>query len=276
MKRLLLLILITSSFLLQTADSQPRPRILGVAHVAFFVSDLQKARDFYETYLGFAEAYALKAKDGAERSIVIKINDTQYIELTSDKPKEDGRLAHVAFYTDDIAGMKVYLASKGVSVPDKIDKGRAGNLAFTIVDPEGHAVEFVQYEQDSWTSRDKGKFMPDTRVGVRIEHVGLTARNEDAEKTFYTDILGFRNQGKPQVAEGEERIEFGAYHKEPTAEFRGSRNHLCLIASPSVEKAVDVLTSRNTAITVETHDLKKSWHANVNDPDGTRIEFVDR
>ena len=32
-----------------------RPRILGVAHMALFVSDLQKARAFYKDFLGYEE-----------------------------------------------------------------------------------------------------------------------------------------------------------------------------------------------------------------------------
>src|SRR5258708_2360094 len=53
----------------------PRPKILGVAHVAFFVSDLGKTRAFYKDFLGFEEPFALKKDDGTDRIAFIKIND---------------------------------------------------------------------------------------------------------------------------------------------------------------------------------------------------------
>jgi lactoylglutathione lyase len=273
--KLALIISLLTVFLLSAAENVKRPKILGVAHMAFYVSNLPKARAFYEDYLGFGEPYSLKGKDGSDKTAIIKINDNQYIELTADQPKNDGQLSHIAFYTDDINSMYEYLSSCGIKVPEKIDKGRAGNLAFTITDPDNHVIEFVQYEPDSWTSREIGKFMPVTRIGIRIDHIGITSADEELSNKFYRDILGFIGNGKPKVPDGTERIEFGTYHKTPTVEFRGSRNHLCLISSTDVEQAVEILKKRNPGIPIETHILKKrNWHANISDPDGTRIELV--
>ena len=56
------------------ADSQPA-RITGMAHIAYYVTDLQKARDYYEGFLGFAEAFDLKNPDGSVRVAFIKITD---------------------------------------------------------------------------------------------------------------------------------------------------------------------------------------------------------
>ena len=53
-----------------------RPAICDVAHVAFRVTNLAKARAFYGTYLGFAEPFAVFGQGRG-----IKINDSQYIEL---------------------------------------------------------------------------------------------------------------------------------------------------------------------------------------------------
>ena len=44
-----------------------RPKILGVAHLAVFVSDLAKARAFYEDFLGFEEPFTLPKPDGIGR-----------------------------------------------------------------------------------------------------------------------------------------------------------------------------------------------------------------
>ena len=71
-----------------------RPHILGVAHMALFVSDLQKARAFYEDFLGYEEPYLLQREDGSDRIAFIKINENQYLELFAESPKEDGHLNH--------------------------------------------------------------------------------------------------------------------------------------------------------------------------------------
>src|SRR3982074_2323029 len=90
------------AFALLVQDGVKRPKILGAAHVAFYVSDLAKARAFYEDFLGFdEEPFTLKKTDGSERIVFIKINDTQYIELFAESPKADGRLNHISIYTDD-------------------------------------------------------------------------------------------------------------------------------------------------------------------------------
>jgi catechol-2,3-dioxygenase len=41
------------------AQEVKRPKILGVAHMALYVSDLGKARAFYKDFLGFDEPYQL-------------------------------------------------------------------------------------------------------------------------------------------------------------------------------------------------------------------------
>src|SRR5271170_6325905 len=153
---------------------QPRPKILGLAHVAYYVSDLNQARVFYKDFFGFAEMpFTLKKPDESERIAFIKINDTQYLELFAEAPKDDGMLNHVAFYTDNADAMRAYLASKNIKVPDHVGKGQTGNKNFTITDPDGHGVEIVEYLKDSRTSLEHGKYMPDTRISTHLMHTGF-------------------------------------------------------------------------------------------------------
>ena len=92
------------------AQDVKRPRILAVAHMALFVSDLNKARLFYKDFLGYEEPYALKRDDGSDRIAFIKINDDQYLELFAENRKQDGQLNHISFLTDSAAGMRAFLA----------------------------------------------------------------------------------------------------------------------------------------------------------------------
>ena len=49
--------------------AQDQPRIIGMAHMAYYVSDLKQARDYYEGFLGFEEAFSLKYPDGTDHVV---------------------------------------------------------------------------------------------------------------------------------------------------------------------------------------------------------------
>src|SRR5260370_26811023 len=127
MERIAIALVLAISFVGSIAgDEVRRPRVLGLSHMALFVSDLKKARAFYEDFLGYQEPYVLKRDDGSDRIVFIKVNDDQYIELFAENPRLDGHLSHISFFTNSAQGMRNYLASQGIKVPDKVTKGRVG------------------------------------------------------------------------------------------------------------------------------------------------------
>lgn len=259
--------------------------------MALYVSDLQKARAFYKDFLGYEEPYSLKWDDGSDRIAFVKINEDQYLELFADSPKEDGNLNHISFFTDSAENMRSYLAAKGIKVPDNVNKGRIGNSNFNITDPDGHTVEIVQYEPDSWTRREKGKYLPDTRVSTHIMHIGVTVGALAPTMTFYHDVLGFQESWRGsssgsvlswvnmRVPDGNDYLEFMLYSKPPDARDRGVKNHICLV-TPDIEKAVAMLEARparkNYAQKIEIKvGVNGKRQANLFDPDGTRIELME-
>ena len=284
MKKLVLMLAIAS---LATAQEVKRPKILGIAHMALFVSDLQKARAFYKDFLGYEEPYALKRQDGADRIAFIKINENQYLELFAESPKKDGQLNHISFYTDDAKGMRDYLASKGVAVPPAVGKGQIKNSNFNILDPDGHTVEIVQYEPDSWTRREAGKLVTASRISTHIAHVGVLIGDLDASMKFYGEILGFQETwrggaGKTLswvnmlVPDGDDYLEFMLYSKYPEGAQVGVKNHICLV-TPDIEKAVKTLEARpgyKQEIAIKT-GVNRKRQANLFDPDGTRVELME-
>src|SRR5215468_4313760 len=276
---------------LWASDEVKRPRILGIAHMAVFVSDLQKARAFYKDFLGYEEPYTLKRDDRSDRIAFIKINEDQYLELFAENPKQDGHLNHISFFTDSAEGMRAYLASQGIKAPEKVGKGKIGNSNFNITDPDGHTVEIVQYEPDSWTRREKGKYLPETRISTHIAHVGMLIGALDPALKFYHDLLGFQefwrgsSSGRElswvnmQVPDGDDYLEFMLYSKPPDEEQRGVKNHVCLV-TPNIEKAVATLQAR-AAKTGYTRPIEikvganRKRQANLFDPDGARVELME-
>jgi lactoylglutathione lyase len=269
-----------------------RPKVLGIAHVAVYVGDLAKARAFYEGLLGFEEPFTLPKPDGSVRIAFVKIDDHQYLELFNEDPKDDGRLSHISIYTDNADRMRAYLASRGVAAPATVPKGQTGNKNFNVKDPDGHTVEIVEYQPDSWTAREAGKFMPATRVSNHMTHAGILVGNLDAAVKFYGGILGFHEfwRGSAvnsktlswvnlRVPDGDDYLEFMLYDTLPAPDRRGTANHICLVV-PDVAKAVAALDARParqqyTRQTDAHTGVNRKRQANYYDPDGTRVELME-
>ena len=129
--KLAVTLLMATSLLAQTAIE--RPKVLGVAHMAVYVKDLAKTRQFYEEFLGFGEPFTLPNKDGSVRIAFVKINDNQYIEIFTEPDRGEGQLNHISFYTDNADRMYAYLKSRGSAVMgDKgsVGKGMMGGKSF--------------------------------------------------------------------------------------------------------------------------------------------------
>src|SRR5438270_821203 len=84
----------------QDATPPVRPRITGISHVGYFVSDLPRALNFWHDFLGFDESYDLKKKNSEEvRIAFIKINDHQHIELFNEPPTSPPNMLSSCFTT---------------------------------------------------------------------------------------------------------------------------------------------------------------------------------
>jgi lactoylglutathione lyase len=275
----------------QDTQTPPRPHITGLSHVALYVHDVEKSRAFYKDFLGFDEPFSLNNADGSLHLTWIKINDRQTIELFSEVEAGTDRLNHIAMEVEDAEAMRAYLASKGVKVPAKTDKGKIGNFNYMIKDPDGHLVEIVQYAPDGWTLREKGKFLPDTRISTRIAHAGILVGDLDASLKFYRDILGgaetWRGGGDPKqlswvnvkVPDGQDYIEFMLYSSLPSTTKRGGKHHLCLEVADVLQakaildqRAARTGYTRTIAIAI---GVNRKRQINLFDPDGTRVEVME-
>jgi catechol 2,3-dioxygenase-like lactoylglutathione lyase family enzyme len=272
------------------AADAPRPHITSVAHIAIYVHDIAQARAFYHDFLGYDEPYHLDNPDGSLSLTFFKINERQYIEVFPEKAADTDRLYHISLETDDAEAMRRYLAAQGVKVPDQVSVGRIKNQNFNITDPDGHTVEIVQYMPDSWTVREKGKYMPD-RVSTRMMHLGILVGNLDAATKFYGGILGLSeiwrgsSNGKVlswtnmRVPEGDTYLEFMLYDQLPAPTARGTAHHVCLEV-PDIDKAKAWLEARPAAkqytrpLEIRT-GINRKRQLNLYDPDGTRIELME-
>src|SRR5947209_9774259 len=100
-----------------------RPMITGIGHVAFRVTSLQQALDFYCTKLGFSEAFRLEQEGQPSPWIVyIQIAPGSFIELFPDPQDAPGTIVrepqasykHVCLLVDDLSATLDELAARGL------------------------------------------------------------------------------------------------------------------------------------------------------------------
>jgi catechol 2,3-dioxygenase-like lactoylglutathione lyase family enzyme len=274
-----------------------RPKITGISHVGYFVSDLPKALEFWHGLLGYDEMYVLN-KVGAEdsnpasvRIAFIKINDHQHIELFTDPtPDPPNMMSHLCFSVSNVEQMRAYLRSKGITVPaGNASKTRTGDYAFEIHDPDGTLIEFVQSLPTGWEAEAAGKFLPPTRISNGIYHIGFLVGNAEKSLHFYEDILGFQETWRGgrdpkvlswinlKVPDGTDYIELMLYAKLPAT--YGTQNHTSLQV-PDMQKAIADLQARPAYKTygkpLEMHlGVNGKRQVNLYDPDGTRVELME-
>ena len=240
---------------LMTAQAADRPPIIGIANFVVKVDTLDEARKFYNGVLGYEEVFRHKRPGVDQELAVFKVNDTQYIEVTPTlKNEAEDKLIQIGFETKDARKLRDYLAEKGVDVPKKLSKDGDGNWSLIVKDPEGHAVEFVEYVPGSRHSKLNGKSLSDKRISDHMLHVGVHVKDDYAAMDrFYKDLLGFRPLWKGGstderfdwisllVPDGNNWIEYMMWRdKQPTPQQLGVWHHVCVgtLDMPALYKTV--------------------------------------
>jgi catechol 2,3-dioxygenase-like lactoylglutathione lyase family enzyme len=192
------------------------PALKGITHVAFRIRDLRASRTFFEK-LGFEQAFTFE--DAGRTTVAfIKINDRQFIELyprtTESQPFG---LMHVCFETDGIEALRKQYLERQLD-PTPINKARAGNLLFSIHDPEGRQVEYLQYLPGSLHVEDRGKHLGPNRVSKELLRVVEAVRDAAAERTLYTSRLGIGDALEFEAGgvESKTRLVFAVSRPRPT------------------------------------------------------------
>ena len=279
MKKLILPLLIafvSISSLAQT-KATARPRITGIDHVAFYTTDADGVKNMYVTILGLAQADPTEPGETA-RYLVGK----QWVGYSpAPDPKATDRMDHVAFTTDNIAALRRYLVEKG-SKPSQIQGRSDHTLSFTVDDPEGHHIEFVEHGKGEVAAP------PTSAVSRHMIHAGFLVQSREAEDRFYRDILGFRPYWhggmkddqtdwiSMQVPDGVEWLEFMVnVPADADQHLRGIMNHIA-IGVTDIHAAQKKLIDDGARPTEEPKIGRDGkWQLNLYDPDDTRVEFME-
>jgi catechol 2,3-dioxygenase-like lactoylglutathione lyase family enzyme len=266
---------------------QARPRITGISHLCVYATDRAAGDHFYADILG-----GIKGSD-PENPLGVRyyFSATQYAEvLPLPANASISRMDHVAFNTDDAAGLLAYMKGHGGTGLTELHHGADGSAYFESKDPEGNTIQFVQPGNVKLTSGSE------PQVSQRIIHIGFLVHDRKTEDRFYKDLLGFRpywyGAMKPdkvdwvsqQVPDGHDWLEYmlvgdGTDTPVDHVDQRelGVLNHFSL-GVPNMEQAMTVLFSADRL--PPRHDGPQmgkdgKWQANFYDPDDTRVEFME-
>lgn len=265
------------------SHAQTRPPITGIATFAVKVADMGEARKFYSDILGYDEIFVSKATGGT----VFKVNDHQYVELSTGLKGDEDRLSFIGLETSDARRLAAYLASKGVAAPKTLAPDADGNLSFTVNDPMGHPVRFVQYLPGSAHSHLFGQHLSPRRTSEHILHVGVHVTDRAATDHFYVDILKCRLlwEGGPAtnphawisvlLPEGSDWIEYMTSPTSPNVRQLGGNHHMALEV-PDIQTPYQTITERGYKGQKPILARDGRWLLNTYDPYFTRSEFMVR
>jgi len=273
-----------------SSDTPKRPHILGIAYVRIFVSNVDKARNFYSAALHAVPPpgdpkLPCAWCERAPTSLTLKKNHLGLVELETLQGKDPTDLLNeIAFETSDVRKLREFLQKYRLSV-EKLKKC-GEDPCFTIRDPENHTLVFLQ-RSDAPSVEVPGAYSP---IPFRspIIHAGFIVRDRAATEHFYKDILGFRpywhggmkdhqtDWVSMQVPDGTDWLEF-MVNVEPNADqrLRGIMNHIA-IGVPDIHAAQKKLQENGVKLTEEPKIGRDGkWQLNLYDPDLTRIEFME-
>ncbi len=270
------------------ADTPPRPRVLGLSHVALRVSSVAASRRFYQDFLGMGWLQAAPSPDPSAPVFVV-VSDRQYIELRPGLVPDEDRLDHVAFQVDDVEAARATFASRAPSGSRPTPPGPMGTRGFLIEDTEDHRIGFVSHPAGGWPA--KGAVAGDAPISGRILHAGVLVGDLEPATRFYEDVLGFRETWRGsrsgtvlswtnmRVPDGTDYVEFMLYAEKPAPDARGTPHHICLevtdVEAARVrlqERATSVSYTRPLEVRIGTNRRRQ---LNLFDPDGTRVELME-
>jgi len=280
-----------------SSDAPKRPHITGIDHVRFYVTDIDKSREFYSKLVGIRWQQGVCAEQTLPCFAVgWNKNQTIHLEMVADSGIKNW-VAEIAFMTDNVEQMRKYFGSRGMDVgkilknPDS-NSQRPSEAHFEVRDPGGIRISFIQRFAFTIEHPGTARFQDwptfSKELQTRLIHAGFVVHDRAAEDKFYRDILGFRpywhggmKDGTDdwvdmQVPDGTDWIEY-MLNVPANADHHtlGVMNHIAL-GVPDIKAAREQLIKNGWKPGDEPKVGRGGkWLLNLYDPDETRVEFME-
>lgn len=207
-------------FVWQSAIAQ----VSAVDAPGFTVSDVDRSAAFFQQVLSFekvsdvevtgTEYEHLQGVFGLRMRIVRMRLGDEFLELTeylapqgrpipADARSNDHSFQHIAIIVSDmnkayqwLRQHKVTHASTGPQRLPDWNPNAGGIQAFYFKDPDGHALEILQFPADKGNPKwHKLAAAHPNRLFLGIDHTAIVVGNTDASLQFYRDVLGMKVAG---------------------------------------------------------------------------------
>ena len=122
------------------------PIFTALLHAGLLVSDLPRARSFYESVLGLAPLSGRPELPypglwyGLNHSQQLHLMQLPNPETGLQRPENGGRDRHLAFAVDDLAALIKLLQGSGI----RYNLSQTGRRALFCRDPDDNALEFIE------------------------------------------------------------------------------------------------------------------------------------
>jgi len=187
-----------------TVDPAPTRAVDGVAVT---VADMDRAVTFYSTVLFFdkvsdvrtagtggAGARVVTMRLGGERIELIEPQAGNAPPIRVGRPGADRWRQHIAIVVNDMDQAYLWLRRHHVAQltpeperPGDGDPSADGIRTFSFEDPDGHALEFLQFPPGRGDARWQ---RPSESIFLGIDHTGIVVKDTERSLAFYHDALG--------------------------------------------------------------------------------------
>jgi catechol 2,3-dioxygenase-like lactoylglutathione lyase family enzyme len=231
------------------------------------VSDVEVAGEAYDRLQGVfgARMRVVRMRLGAEQ-----IELTEYLAPRGRRIAEDSRsndrwFQHVAIIVSDMdaayARLRQHHVEHASPEPQRLPDWNAaagGIKAFYFKDPDGHALEILQFPADKG---DPKWHAASSRLFLGIDHTAIVVDDTDRSLAFYRDLLGLRVAG--------DSVNYGPEQERLNNVF-GARLHITGLraaAGPGIE-FLEYLAPRNgrPAVGIQSNDLAH-WETTLTSAD---------
>ncbi len=121
-----------------------------LSHLCLGTSDLPKSLAFYRDLLGCQVAHEFRNQQGELYGVFLLVGDGTFLEIFNNQQEASpgGLFRHLCFEVENIQTLAEQLRLQGYQ--PEINRGRTDRvLQCWIEDPDGHQVEFQQFDEES-------------------------------------------------------------------------------------------------------------------------------
>jgi catechol 2,3-dioxygenase-like lactoylglutathione lyase family enzyme len=203
-----------------TVNPAPTSPVSAVGGVAITVADMDRSVAFYSTVLFFdkvsdvqtsgasidrllgvtgARVRVVTMRLGAERIELVEYPGRNARPVPADARSKDRSFQHIAIVVNDIDQAYLWLRRHHVEqtspeaqrLPDW-NPNTGGIRAFSFKDPDGHALEILQFPAGKGEARWQ---RPSDRVFLGIDHTAIVVGDTEKSLKLYRDTLGLQIAG---------------------------------------------------------------------------------